>query len=743
MALLTVGSGGDYATWQALVQALSATGISEDTTVQQISDTNETGFYSAGITLNGYTLIFESDTPHGGDPTKGHTINVSGATNSVGVSCRGTGTGLFIVRHLKAVVSGSDLNMYGITLNESGPDFLVHDLLVDISGATGGLPAGIIQSSNNSGRSVFMFNCAVKAASIGYAFSIQNNYGADLRVENCTADGGAYGFAHSGAVSDYINNVAVNAATGGFNSNISTCYGYNNASDDPSAGDGNWSTAANNITGITPANEFASLSFASPSFAKLKAGGSLEAGGTAPTIVENTVGIRGNARPHNGSYSIGADEYAAPPNPTSVTPNEGKEAGGTSVSIAGTDFVSGATVTFGGVAASNVTFVDATEITCDTPAGVGTVDVVVTNPDAQTGTIVGGFTYNPAPVPTTVVPDTGEKGTSVSVYGTGFVSGASVKFGGIVAANVVVVDSTEITCDVPTGVGSVAVIVTNPDSQSGTLANGFTYTVPVKATVPGRLPNMGRSLLLNVDGGAGASEFADEYVPPYYKAVELPSGLLTVRRALFGSNPDIDGLNYSVWQYMRLLHSTEYADWITALDSRITYLTNKSALDAPFGATVDLNADALQFVGAPGLGGAEGRLRENWIITRVSNAIYRITNMRTRRTETHTVAVTDGITDFMPMTGHANFKVRVRTQLATVLKWTVQYLAKPTSAMDPVQRAVQASNIGAQAYNELFPSREPYKLFKQLWEQHSLFAYRMSGYLLALIYRTEEIRRAG
>lgn len=259
------------------------------------------------------------------------------------------------------------------------------------------------------------------------------------------------------------------------------------------------------------------------------------------------------------------------------------------------------------------------------------------------------------------------------------------------------------------------------------------------------MPNQARTLLLNTNGNEqpSADFFAQEYVPPYFRTVLLPSGLLNVRRALFGGAPDQAGMNYSIWQYMRILHSTEYAEWVTALDPRITYLSKQSMLDTAFGPSVDRNADALQFTGLPGLGDASGKLQESWTIEQVSAAIYRIMNMSTRRTETHTVSIEDGYTEFMPMTGYADFKVRVQTHLVTVPSWIVQYLAAPLSGMDTVNRAAQAANIGAEAYAELFPAREPYKLFKALWEKHILFPYKMTGYLLALIYRTEEYRVAG
>lgn len=89
-----------------------------------------------------------------------------------------------------------------------------------------------------------------------------------------------------------------------------------------------------------------------------------------------------------------------PPNPTAVSPSAGSVAGGTSVTITGTNFQNGAAITFGGVAASNIGFVNTTTITATTPAhAVGTVDIVVTNPDATKGTLTPGFTFIPLPPP--------------------------------------------------------------------------------------------------------------------------------------------------------------------------------------------------------------------------------------------------------------------------------------------------------------------------------------------------------
>jgi hypothetical protein len=78
---------------------------------------------------------------------------------------------------------------------------------------------------------------------------------------------------------------------------------------------------------------------------------------------------------------------------TGVAPHSGPIIGGASVTLTGTNFVSGAQVSFGGAAAV-VTSVSPTTIGVKTPAHKqGAVNVVVTNPDGQSSTLTGGFTY--------------------------------------------------------------------------------------------------------------------------------------------------------------------------------------------------------------------------------------------------------------------------------------------------------------------------------------------------------------
>jgi hypothetical protein len=174
-----------------------------------------------------------------------------------------------------------------------------------------------------------------------------------------------------------------------------------------------------------------------------------------------------------------------------LSPTAGPTVGGTTVTISGTGFAAGATVTFGGTAATNVNVLGSTTITTVTPAHTsGLVSVVVTNPGGENGTSVNAFNYTvvqvPAPTVTGVAPTSGPTagGTPITITGTGFVSGATVTLGGTAATNVVWNNSTTITATTPPHTaGDVNLTVTNPDGQSGTKVNAFTYNPPAGETV--------------------------------------------------------------------------------------------------------------------------------------------------------------------------------------------------------------------------------------------------------------------
>lgn len=94
----------------------------------------------------------------------------------------------------------------------------------------------------------------------------------------------------------------------------------------------------------------------------------------------------------NGVFTVTA--AAAAPTIASFAPSSGPAAGGTVVAITGTNFQNGATVQFGSAAAVSVTVNTATSISAIAPVhAAGAVTITVTNPDGQSATSAGSYTY--------------------------------------------------------------------------------------------------------------------------------------------------------------------------------------------------------------------------------------------------------------------------------------------------------------------------------------------------------------
>lgn len=197
-----------------------------------------------------------------------------------------------------------------------------------------------------------------------------------------------------------------------------------------------------------------------------------------------------------GGTLSGAFTYLGPPPTlTAIAPAAGPTAGATAVTLTGTEFGAGTTVTIGGVAATSVVAASGTSLTAVTPAGVaGAANVVVTKADGQPATLAGGYTYTQSAPPTvTAISPTSAThggGTPVTITGTGFVAGATVRFGATAATSVVVASATSITAVTPAGTANalVSLSVTNADSQSGALASAFRFVETAAVTVTAVTP---------------------------------------------------------------------------------------------------------------------------------------------------------------------------------------------------------------------------------------------------------------
>ncbi|MCR8844809.1 IPT/TIG domain-containing protein [Paenibacillus sp. SC116] len=190
------------------------------------------------------------------------------------------------------------------------------------------------------------------------------------------------------------------------------------------------------------------------------------------------------------------------PTVTGIAPNKGLTKGGYEVVVTGTNFDPQSKVSIGGVE-TTTTFRSATELRAVVPARAtaGTVDVRVVIGNGKDATLSQSFTYEePVIVPptvTSVTPNEGLKagGYWIKVVGTNFEQGTKVTINGVTVPEKFFVSKTELDVRVPasTVAGAVDVEVLNPDTGSGKLDKGFTYTEPavIEPTVTAVAPNKG------------------------------------------------------------------------------------------------------------------------------------------------------------------------------------------------------------------------------------------------------------
>ncbi len=189
--------------------------------------------------------------------------------------------------------------------------------------------------------------------------------------------------------------------------------------------------------------------------------------------------------------------YFPVPAVTGVVPASGLAAGGTSVTITGSDLTGATAVRFGSADATGTTVDSESQITVTSPAGSGAVPVTVTTPG---GTSADGpdaqFSYFPVPAVTGLVPASGPEagGTIVTITGSGFAGATAVRFGSADATGMTVDSERQITVTSPAGSGAGYVTVTTPSGTSADAPESeYTYVPPPEITGidPGSGPEEG------------------------------------------------------------------------------------------------------------------------------------------------------------------------------------------------------------------------------------------------------------
>lgn len=168
---------------------------------------------------------------------------------------------------------------------------------------------------------------------------------------------------------------------------------------------------------------------------------------------------------------------------TAINPVESPVAGGAAVTITGTGFAVGDTVTIGGAPATSVVVVSAVQLTAVAPAhAIGEqVDVVVAGLAGPPVTGANLFHYYPEVASITPVIGGTVGGVDFTITGAGFVAGMTVRFGAAAAVINPIVSSTQITGRTPANApGRTNVDVINAvGGRGGREGNGFEFTLPL------------------------------------------------------------------------------------------------------------------------------------------------------------------------------------------------------------------------------------------------------------------------
>lgn len=181
------------------------------------------------------------------------------------------------------------------------------------------------------------------------------------------------------------------------------------------------------------------------------------------------------------------------PSVTSVTPAYGSAAGGSTVTVDGSNFNGAVAVMFGSTPATSFTVGPVllglslgTQIDAVAPPHTpGTVDVRVASEYGTSATSSADqYTFEGAPTVTGVTPGLGTAGTGVTVTGTQLLGATGVSFGGTAASSFSVVSGTEVTAVAPAhATGTVDVTVVTPFGTSPTSpADQYAYEPPPSVT---------------------------------------------------------------------------------------------------------------------------------------------------------------------------------------------------------------------------------------------------------------------
>ena len=256
--------------------------------------------------------------------------------------------------------------------------------------------------------------------------------------------------------------------------------------------------------------------------------------------------------------------------------------------------------------------------------------------------------------------------------------------------------------------------------------------------------NHARTLLLNRKGEIVPTSYylGEEYVP-VYPGIALEPSLARVAGILYGTSPDYESKLFRTAQYMAILHSTEFVEYVTALDSRITYdVSHPGLVGLEYGLEIVTASEAaLAVVGTWSEPAYLGRMRNDWVVeaTGANQILVRHVQSGATQGQVLTFGVGSSSNAF-PLIGSDFTAIITDPDGLAGDRWEIRYREPPGHTLsDVVANLESMSRITRQALFGL-GSEEPYQTFRNLFDKNQALPFRLSGALLALIYRMEALR---
>lgn len=254
--------------------------------------------------------------------------------------------------------------------------------------------------------------------------------------------------------------------------------------------------------------------------------------------------------------------------------------------------------------------------------------------------------------------------------------------------------------------------------------------------------NHARTLLLNSKQTTVASLPGAQYVPTDFVPVSLNIPLTTIRRVLFGPNPDAFKLVYRTQELLTLLHASELSDFLYTLDSRITYWPFDNSL---FYMPTEITSKILSGDTTLVLGGGPpvedaGALYYAWNITASDGQTLEIQQTAPRqRLMTAELTFVDGLS--LPVVIPGTATTIHLPPPSPGDSWRLSGAVRPSYDLAAIY--AQILQLPQEIINWLFRDQQDSftQRFQTFWSQGSA-ACRFNGFLCATIWQMELRRRA-